>query len=380
MIGANAHPVLHCVADWGLPSERFVVDLVRTTTLTRPAVACGRRHDEVSDAAVPVSALLPYVGRLPYRFRRPATRQLLVGVALRRRSRLLHAHFGYWAAHTAAVARRRRVPWVLSLHGYDLLVMHGRDPEADQVHDADLVIVPSRFLADAAVARGFPADRIHVVPSGIDVDAYPFRARALRADGAVRVTFAGRFVAKKGVLDAAEAMAAAARTTTLVCRFVGYGPLEGDLRAALSRLGLAAEVVDGSAPGALRSILDDTDVLVSPSKTAADGDAESLGLVNIEAQASGIPVVTTAHGGIPEAVSADGAVLVPEGDLTALTTALVTVASAPERWTAMGAAGSDHARRRFRLRDRVRDIEELYLQLIETSAHRSRAQRRRSRP
>jgi glycosyltransferase involved in cell wall biosynthesis len=300
---------------------------------------------------------------------------LLAGVARRRRSQLLHAHFGYWAAHTAAVAERLRRPWLVSLHGYDVLVMAPDESEKSRVHRADAVVVPSQFLANAAVARGFPSERIHVIPSGIDVDQYPLRIRELRPDGAVRVSFAGRFVEKKGVLDAAEAMAAAARQASLVCRFVGFGPLAADLRATVQRLGLQAEIIDGSSPGALRRVLDDTDLLLTPSKTAADGDAESLGLVNIEAQASGIPVVTTAHGGIPETVTAEGAVLVAEGDVDALSRALAGLARSPERWAAMGQAGSEHVRRRFRLADRVREVEDLYLAVIDAHRH-----RRRSRP
>jgi colanic acid/amylovoran biosynthesis glycosyltransferase len=264
----------------------------------------------------------------------------------------------------------------MSLHGYDVLVMADDEREVDRVHGADAVIVPSQFLANAAIARGFPAERVHVIPSGIDVDQYAFRVRELRPDGAVRVTFGGRFVEKKGVIDAAHVMAAAATKASLVCRFVGYGPLENELRATVQRLGLAAEIVDGSSPGALQRALDDTDVLLTASKTAADGDAESLGLVNIEAQACGIPVVTTAHGGIPEALTTDGAVLVPEGDVTALTAALVAVVESPDRWAAMGRAGSDHVRRHFRLVDRVREVEDVYLALIDKDGR----HRRRSRP
>jgi colanic acid/amylovoran biosynthesis glycosyltransferase len=344
-------------------------------TRTQPAVACGRiAGATTADAQMSVTAITPKVARLPYRFRAAATRTVLAGLVVGKRADLLHAHFGYWAAHAAAVARRSRRPWIVSLHGYDLLVMHDQDPYAARIHDADLTVVPSQFLADAAIARGFPADRVRVVPSGIDVDQFTFRPRQPHPDGMVRVTFAGRFVPKKGALDAAAAMAAVAARVSIRPRFVGYGPQEAQLREHLRTLRLDAEIVDGSRPGALRSTLDDTDIVITPSKTADDGDAESLGLVNIEAQASGIPVVTTNHGGIPEAVSAAGAMLVPEGDVDALGTALADLVSAPQRWAAMGRAGSDHVRARFRLSDRAGDIEDLYAAVLE------RSQRRRSRP
>jgi len=356
--------VLHVLADWGIPSERFVVDLLRGMTRTRSLVACGRKHPVANPPRVPVRALLPLLPRRPEDRLRRQIRALLASYALVRRAQLLHAHFGYYAAHTAAVARRLNRPWLVSLHGYDVLVMAPNDPELDRVVHADAVIVPSSFLAAAAVARGFPEERIHVIPSGIDLESYTFAERRPRADQ-VTVTFAGRFVAKKGVLDAAQAMAAAQRTHPhLRCRFVGFGPLEEDLRAELERLRLDAGITDGRAPDAVRSALADTDLVLTPSRTAADGDAESLGLVNIEAQACGVPVLSTRHGGIPDAVGADAGVLVPEGDVPAMTGALVALIDHPERWAAMGRSGRKHVEQRFQLADRVRDVENLYAALL----------------
>jgi glycosyltransferase involved in cell wall biosynthesis len=359
--------VLHVAADWGIPSERFVVDLVRGATATRPVVVCGRRHPVPDPPRVPVHALLRLLPRRPEdRLRRPI-RALLATYAVAHRARLLHAHFGYYAAHTAAVARRLGKPWVVSLHGYDVLVMAPDDPELHRIVMADAVVVPSTFLASVAVDRGFPADRVRVIPSGIDLSSYEFVERSNRAGAPVRVTFAGRFVAKKGVLEAARAMAAVQQQRGgLVCRFVGYGPLEDELRAELDGLRLEATVVDGRAADAVRSALAATDIVVTPSRTADNGDAESLGLVNIEAQACGVPVLSTRHGGIPDAVSADAGMLVAEGDVPALSAALLDLVEHPERWPAMGRAGRAHVEQRFVLADRVRDVERLYAELLAT--------------
>ncbi|MGZ6792283.1 MAG: glycosyltransferase, partial [Mycobacteriales bacterium] len=265
-----------------------------------------------------------------------------------RRADVLHAHFGYWAGHVEAVARRTSRPWALSLHGHDLLV-EGCPAAAS----ADLVVVPSTWLADRASDAGVRDDRLRVVPSGLDLSRHPFRERGPHP-GPVVVTFAGRFVEKKGVLDAARAMAG---VPGLRCRFVGTGPLEPALRALLAELRLEAEVVDGSVPGAVHRALQDTDLLLTASRVAADGDAETLGLVNLEAHACGAPVVTTASGGVPEAVSPEAAVLVPEGDVRALRDALAALAGTPERWAAMGRAGRAHVVLRHELGSRVADLE-----------------------
>ncbi len=357
--------VLHVAADWGIPSERFVVDLVRAAHRTRPVVVCGRRHLVPEPPPVPVTEVMRLLPDRPEdRLRRPV-RALIAASAALRRAGLLHAHFGYWAPHAAAVARRLHRPWVVSLHGYDVLVMARDEPELHRVVAADAVVGPSRVLARVATARGVPPERVRVIPAGIDLDRYPFRERTLDREGGVLVTFAGRFVAKKGVLDAARAMAAVhARYPQLRCRFVGYGPLEAQLRAELERLRLPADVRDGRQAGAVERALADTHLLLTPSRTAGDGDAESLGLVNIEAQACGVPVVSTRHGGIPEAVAEHAGVLVPEGDTDALSGALGDLATHPERWAAMGRAGRAHVEQHYRLADRAGDVEDLYLELL----------------
>lgn len=363
--------VLHVARDWVRPSEGFVSDVVRTCTATRAVVACGRRWPDGPAATVdvPVATRPAALDRLPWGPRRQLTRAWLAAVTLRYRADLLHAHFGYWAPHVAAVAGRLGRPWVVSLHGHDLLVEARDDPALPAAfRRADLVVVPSRFLAGHAISSGVDPERVRVLPSGLDLSDLPFRERRPGPDGSVTVTFAGRFVPKKGVLEAVEAMAAVARTRPHVrLRFVGTGPLEADLRDRLASLDLDAEVVDGAPVGALRASLDDTSVLVTPSRTAADGDAETLGLVNLEAQASGVPVVTTRHGGIPEAVAPEGAVLVPEGDTDALTAGLTELVDAPERWPAMGRAGREHVATRFDLGARVADLEEQYLALLGSS-------------
>ncbi len=369
--------VLHVARDWVRPSEGFVANVVRTTTATRAVVACGQRWpgspaDTVGAPVVALGSLAdpdgPVGRRLPPAARRRALRAGLAAVAVARRADVLHAHLGYWAAHVEAVARRLGRPWAVSLHGHDLLVQARDEPELlAAVRRAPLVVVPSRFLADAAIARGVPPAAVRVIPAGLDLAGLPFRERRPDDDGRVVVAFAGRFVAKKGVDDAVAVLAAlAAERPQVHVRFIGTGPLEARMREACASSGLDAEWVDGAPTGALRQALADTHLLLTPSRTAADGDAETLGLVNLEAQACGIPVVTTRHGGIPEAVAPDGAVLVDEGDRDAMLAALRGLVDAPHRWSALGRAGRRHVALEFELGARVADLEDQYRALAAT--------------
>lgn len=361
---AGKPTVLHCVRDFVRPSETFVSDVVRTSVATRAVVACGTRFPGVDVRPARVHQVARGVSNGDRPMGRRFIRGQLLLAAWAERARLLHAHFGYWAAHTARTAARLDRPWVLSMHGHDLLVEHATDPEARAVRTADLVLVPSRFLAGAAVTAGFPEDRVRVLPSGVDLATLPFRERG-HAPGPLTVTFGGRFVAKKGVLDAVDALALLrAERDDVRAVFVGFGPLEGELRARAAAAGLPIEVRPGDAPGAVRAALAETDLLLMPSRTAADGDAESLGLVAVEAQACGVPVVATRHGGLVDAVHPDAGFLVPEGDVAALGAALIELAEKPERWPDMGRAGRRHVEDAFELRSQVARLEELYAEVL----------------
>jgi glycosyltransferase involved in cell wall biosynthesis len=364
--------VLHCAQRWVNPSEGFVLDTVRSTTATRAVAACQER---VPDAPAPSSVRVHDLGRLlrrlPAHAEGRALPVLLALAAVRERADLFHCHFGYWAVPVARAARRLGKPWVLSLHGDDLLALPGRQPEVlDAYRQADLVVVPSHWLAERAVSAGIATQRLRVIPSGVDLSRLTFRERG--AGERVTVTFAGRFVPKKGVLDAARALSLAAREIPdLHAVFVGHGPLEGELREALAGGEVSWEVRDGRVSGAVRAALDATDLALTASRVAADGDAETLGLVNVEALCLGAPLVTTRSGGIPEYVP-DGdpldagapALLANEGDVQGLAAHLVRLARSPETWAARGRAGRAHVAQLLELGARTADLEAQYLSLV----------------
>ena len=289
----------------------------------------------------------------------------LAVVAAGSRAQLLHAHLGYWAGAVGRVAGLLHRPWVLSLHGHDLLVRARTLGDPSPWRLADLVIVPSTFMADAAVAFGIDASRLRVIPSGIDLTRIAFAARAPDADGTVTVLFVGRFVDKKGAVDAASAVVHVARDRPHVhARFVGYGEQRDAVAAMLAPLGSRADIVDGRAPGAVNAALATGHILISPSRTASDGDAETLSMVNLEAQAAGLPVLTTRHGGIPDGVTPESAVLIDENDQHALVATLADLVDAPDRWPVMGRAGRAHVEAHFELRARTAEVEAQYLALL----------------
>lgn len=174
------------------------------------------------------------------------------------------------------------------------------------------------------MAWGTPAERISVSFIGVDCRRFspgpvPLTARE------PPVLYVGRLVEKKAPLVLLRAFAHLARVVP-AARLVMIG--DGPFRTAAGQLArdaaLPVTFTRTLDPPQVSSYLAQTRVFCLPRATAANADAEGLPISLLEAQASGVPVVTTAHGGNPEAVDAGcSGFIVPEGDREALAARLI---------------------------------------------------------
>jgi colanic acid/amylovoran biosynthesis glycosyltransferase len=247
---------------------------------------------------------------------------------------LMHAHFGPTACELVDIAVAAGVPLVTSLYGVDAAVLpylpQWRDGYSRLFAGGDLFLAEGPEMRKKVIAAGAPPDRTVIQPIVIDLPRYPRWAPGPNP----RVLFAGRFIEKKGLLDAIAAFdraytsEPAARLTV-----VGDGPDEADARALVRRLSCADAVeFVGSKPHAeLIQMLAAATVLIHPSATAVDGDSEGgAPTVLLEAQAIGTPIVTTRHADIPYVAPAGpGIRLCDEHDVAALGDALVAVLASP---------------------------------------------------
>ena len=286
---------------------------------------------------------------------------------IRKRYDVLHAHFGPTGNSYRFARRLWRAPLLVSFHGYDVTSLPRKSGPGlyDRLfRELDGVTVNSEFQAARLKELGCPAERLHKVPYGVEVSSFAPSPEPRDPAEPVRVVTVGRLVEKKGIEFSLRAFARARGTCPrMMYEIVGDGPLRGNLSGLIDELALReAVVMHGAAEGAaVRALLSRAHLFVLASVTAADGDQEGTPVSLLEAQAAGLPVLSTRHAGIPEVVlDGETGFLVPERDVDGLAERMAFLASHPEACAVMGARGREFAARRFDLAATLQQLLRVY--------------------
>ncbi len=215
---------------------------------------------------------------------------------------------------------------------------HGADitryvlDRSERVYDA-LFEHGSRFLPISERWRsrllelGCRESKISVHHMGIDCRKFTFTARTSAAQRHIKIVSIARLVEKKGLEYGIEAVGLLRLPpgTRVTLEVIGDGPLRESLQRKIVSLQLEERVVLSGwrDQSYVVAALAEASVMIAPSVTAADGDQEGIPVVLMEAMASGLPVVSTYHSGIPELIL-DGVsgLLVKERDSAALAAAI----------------------------------------------------------
>jgi glycosyltransferase involved in cell wall biosynthesis len=150
---------------------------------------------------------------------------------------------------------------------------------------------------------------------------------------------------------------------------LGDGPLRRRLEGQAAAGDLECEFAGMQPRAAVREWLNRARIFCVPSKTAADGDSEGLGMVFAEAQAMGTPVVSYRHGGIPEVVApGETGLLAEEGDVAALARSLARYLTDNGLWQAHRQAGMRRVAENFDLARQTPKLEAVYDQVVAAAA------------
>jgi colanic acid/amylovoran biosynthesis glycosyltransferase len=350
------------------PSETFI--LAQTKALieyapllaglerAHPSLALPREPLLLSDYGVSISDLRAKL------YRRTGAAPFFHQKAKRALPDLVHAHFASGGRSALPLARSLGVPLLVTLHGADVTVRSSQPEIYKRLGEqASLFLCVSEFVRQSALAAGFPSHKLLVHYIGIDREVFSLPNAREVSRG---VLFVGRLVEKKGceyLLRAMQVVQQAHPQCELTV--IGDGPLRAALETLARELKIRFQFRGIQPPAVIREALQKTHIFCVPSVTAANGDSEGLGIVFAEAQAMGVPVVSTAHGGIPEIVL-DGVtgLLVPERNHRALADALSRLLADQELWQRFHLAALERIKRNFDLKTQTALLENIYTGII----------------
>jgi colanic acid/amylovoran biosynthesis glycosyltransferase len=277
----------------------------------------------------------------------------------------VHAHFAGMAARTAFwINKFFSITFSFTAHANDIFSPRQFEIGLDKLMDKARVIVTetdyaARFLREQFSSR---ADCVHRIYNGLDLTEF---GRADFSSNPPLIIAVGRLIQKKGLSDLIRACGLLAeRGKSFRCEIIGEGPLAKELSNHIDELYLQNSVVlAGAMPQTqLRGRLAAANIFVLPSVIDPDGGMDNLPTVIMEAMATGLPVVSTNIGGIPEMiVENETGFLVQSGDVVAMADAIETVINDSSLAARLGKSGYERARALFSIEKNVRELYALIL-------------------
>jgi colanic acid/amylovoran biosynthesis glycosyltransferase len=285
---------------------------------------------------------------------------------------LVHVYYGHKAVKYLPMIQHWGGPFIVSFHGVDVSKFCDQPGYREDLlkvfAEAKLVLARSKSLLAEVQALGCPPEKLRLNRTPIPLDAFPAHERAAPEDGSWRLIQASRLIPKKGLFTTLEALTKVVpqfpKLKFIIC---GTGPIKEELLARRDALGLKDHV-------SVRGWLNQTEladeyrrshVFLHPSELTESADQEGIPNSMLEAMGTGLPVVATYHGGIPEAVTheVDG-LLVPEKDPTALAQAIIEILSQPDKLGALSRAAAATVRQNFGLNEQVAHLEACYQEAL----------------
>jgi glycosyltransferase involved in cell wall biosynthesis len=272
----------------------------------------------------------------------------------------VHAHFAGMAARTAFwINKFFPISFSFTAHANDIFSPPQFEIGLDKLVDTARAIVTetdyaARFLRERFSYR---ADRVHRIYNGLDLAEF---GRADFSSSPPLIMAVGRLIPKKGFGDLIRTCALLAeRGKSFRCEIVGEGPLENELRAQIDELRLRNNVIlTGAKPQSqVRRWLAAANIFVLPSVIDPDGGMDNLPTVIMEAMATGLPVVSTNIGGIPEMViENETGFLVRPSDAPTMADAIEKVINDPSLAQRLGQFGYKRAQALFSIQKNVREL------------------------
>jgi len=262
------------------------------------------------------------------------------------------AEYGTTGVVTLEACRQLHIPLIVHFHGYDAYVRsvleEHRETYSKMFDQAAAIIAVSLSMQRKLISMGAPAHKVHYNPYGIDCSMF---GGAEPSNSPPRFLAVGRFVEKKAPQATLNAFGRVYRKhPTAQLRMIGDGPLLQECTILANKLGIesAVEFLGAQTHAVVQAEMRGARCFVQHSVEASTGDCEGTPLGILEAGASGLPVVSTRHAGIPDVViDGETGLLVNEHDVDGMAEAMIKLLEEPILAARLGQAARNHVSEHF---------------------------------
>jgi glycosyltransferase involved in cell wall biosynthesis len=284
---------------------------------------------------------------------------------------VLHAHFGPMGVLLMPVARTLEIPLVVTFYGYDISKItdesYWKNAYRQLAEFASCITVLSEEMKSRALELGFSEEETKVVHLGVKLDLIKYHRSSHPIRDFISV---GRLSEKKGHLDTIAAFSRVLKQTDkpLKLTIIGEGELRPKLETFVKSHHLQHDVLlpCGMPHTKVIEYLYEADAFILNSKTASDGDKEGTPTVLMEAQAAGLPCISTFHAGIPEIIPEENhCFLAEEGNIPQIVSNMQEMIAASEAETKkITRLGRDYVEEFFDVKKEAAKFKSIYEQLV----------------
>jgi colanic acid/amylovoran biosynthesis glycosyltransferase len=282
----------------------------------------------------------------------------------RKRVDAVLAEYGTTGAYLAPACERAGIPLFVHFHGFDASVREvlerNREGYGKIFESAAGIVSVSERMRDRLRLLGAPENRLYLNHYGVDSEQF---ANADPAHSELKFFAVGRFVEKKApyltILAFSRVVTEVPSATLTV---IGTGPLFGPCKRLVQALRLedSVQLLGAQGSDVVQKYMRSARAFVQHSLVADNGDSEGTPVAVIEAQMSGLPVISTDHAGIPDVViNEETGIIVDEADLDGMAKAMLRIAKDPQLAGRLGAAARERAIENFSMERHIGDLAQM---------------------
>jgi glycosyltransferase involved in cell wall biosynthesis len=288
---------------------------------------------------------------------------------------VVFAEYGPVGANITRGCRIAGVPLLVTFHGFDAsdretLAAYQKGYRALFAY-ATKIIAVSRPMREKLISLGAPADKLCWNPYGVDTATFRPAANQPADGDPVRLIFIGRLTYKKAP-DLLISAFHLAQNSTPNCQLtiVGSGEMKQACLELIRELRLTDKITlqDAVSPDQVPGLLRKADIYVQHSVVSASGDSEGTPNSILEASASGLPVVSTLHGGIPDVIiHGETGFLTAEKDVPEMARYISMLVSDAALRQRLGQAGRKNIETHFTLEKSIEVIRSLLADAVQAA-------------